>query len=290
MTLKHEYTGKDIDEAIRNACEGLTLERDQLDVEVVHPGSAGIFGLCAKKARIRAWRREMSLVQEALVEGGYVEAVVATPIPPAKKEPRKKSPPRRTDTASNRSSVAPEAAVSESRPVEKELPAEAVDAAREELSTLLSLMGFTASVAVTVQDNTLRAHIQGEDVAAIVGADGQLLDSIQYLLRKILSKKFVRKILVSVDAGEYRLARRQELESLALQLAGEVKESGKSQTLSALNPAERRIVHMTLQGDATIKSRSVGEGIFKKIIIFQPGKSGSRPPRRRSRGGRQPRS
>ena len=76
----------------------------------------------------------------------------------------------------------------------------------------------------------------------------------------------MKKIMISVDAGDYRASRRQELEALALRLAGEVKNSGRSRTVPALNPAERRIIHMAIQDDRAIRSRSVGEGIFKKII------------------------
>jgi spoIIIJ-associated protein len=59
---------------------------------------------------------------------------------------------------------------------------------------------------------------------------------------------------------------------MALRLAEEVKESGRTKSIPALNPAERRIVHMKLQDDPTIRSRSVGEGQFKKILIYLPGR------------------
>ena len=87
--------------------------------------------------------------------------------------------------------------------------------------------------------------------------------------------------MFSLDAGDYRERRRQELEERAVELASEVRESGKTHSIPALNPAERRIVHMTLQDDATIRSRSVGEGHFKKILIYVPGKGKKKGGRRR---------
>jgi spoIIIJ-associated protein len=58
-----------------------------------------------------------------------------------------------------------------------------------------------------------------------------------------------------------------------------VKDSGKTRSIPALNPAERRIVHMVLQDDSTIRSRSVGEGLFKKILIYLPGRGRKKSPR-----------
>ena len=57
------------------------------------------------------------------------------------------------------------------------------------------------------------------------------------------------------------------------ELAAQVKEDGKTQVLPALNPSERRVIHMILQEDKEIRSRSVGDGLFKKILIYKPGKN-----------------
>ena len=78
----------------------------------------------------------------------------------------------------------------------------------------------------------------------------------------------------------------EELIEMARAIAREVKETGKSRSIAAMNPADRRIVHMAIQDDDAIRSRSVGEGIFKKIIIYQPGKGGKRASSRRR--GRRP--
>ena len=45
-----------------------------------------------------------------------------------------------------------------------------------------------------------------------------------------------------------------------------------TQAIPALNPSERRVVHMLLQDDKEVRSRSVGEGLFKKVLIYKPGK------------------
>jgi spoIIIJ-associated protein len=79
-----------------------------------------------------------------------------------------------------------------------------------------------------------------------------------------------------------------ELQARAVRLAQEVKETGKTRTIPAINPAERRMVHMALQDDTEIRSRSVGEGLFKKVLIYLPGKGRRRSPRKKKSGENSP--
>lgn len=50
----YEFEGKTTENAIEEACRTLNLSRDEMEVEVIEPGSAGIFGLVGgRKAKIR---------------------------------------------------------------------------------------------------------------------------------------------------------------------------------------------------------------------------------------------
>ena len=57
-----------------------------------------------------------------------------------------------------------------------------------------------------------------------------------------------------------------------MELAAQVRQSGKTKAIAGLNPMERRAVHLALQQDGEIRSRSVGSGLFKKILIYKAGK------------------
>jgi spoIIIJ-associated protein len=110
-------------------------------------------------------------------------------------------------------------------------------------------------------------------------------------MRKIISRKVVERLRLTINVGAFREKRLEELKLKAAELAALVKEDGKTQVLPGLNPSERRIIHMIFQEDKEIRSRSVGDGLFKKILIYKPGK-GNRPGgRKRSPGkGRQGKS
>ena len=130
----------------------------------------------------------------------------------------------------------------------------------------------------------VNAQIQGEYVNEIVEQNGRILDSLQYLLRKIIGKKYSEKAIISIDAGDFRAARTEKLKQLGLELAAEVKKNGKTKSIPSLNPSERRVVHLALQDEKEIRSRSVGEGLFKKVLIYRPGSKGKKGPARRKKG------
>ena len=54
------------------------------------------------------------------------------------------------------------------------------------------------------------------------------------------------RIVLTIDVGNYRERRYQELRELALDYAARVKEDGKTQVITSLNPSERRVVHVAL--------------------------------------------
>lgn len=271
MSNKHkEYKGKTIDEAIAAACHDLQAGREELEIEVLAAGSAGIFGLCRKKAVIQVRRK--SVAQHHPESSPLAEG----PSPqrgkrhgkPAKEQARPRATPDRRVEAPPQAEEVPAKAPSQ----------EVLAEIKELTQTLLRLMGYPLAVTTSVQGNKVTAHISAEGQSAeIIGRDGSTLDAIQYLLRKIISQRFPEKIVLALDAGNYREDRQKELEELALEMARRVKETGKSEVMSALNPAERRIVHVTLQDDPTIRSSSIGEGLFKKVRIYLPGKGRKRP-------------
>ena len=62
---KNTFQGKDIAEAISDACKRLKVPQEQLDIEVVNTGSAGIFGLCRQKAAIKVTLKKEAATEEA---------------------------------------------------------------------------------------------------------------------------------------------------------------------------------------------------------------------------------
>ena len=88
MSASMEYKGDDVEEAIVNACTALGVVREDLDIQVIHTGSAGIFGLGRKKAVIRVSLRAAAEPVPEPVE----EAIAPAEPPQPARQPRQQPP------------------------------------------------------------------------------------------------------------------------------------------------------------------------------------------------------
>ena len=298
METVQDFSGNNVSDAISNACREYGVSQEELTIEILETGSAGIFGLCRKKAKIRAGLKPS--IQERVVE----EQVVSVPPSVDGMEKCQSCDEEQTveikipqHLASQEQGMDTE---NKGRDEGKKVPpsrerqfvqpsVEVINSIRVDLEEMLRLMGFPGEVKIQVTDNMVDCVIAGEHEDEIVGDEGRILDSLQYLLRKMVNQRLPDRMPLSLDAGNFREKRIKHLRELALTFAEQVRESGKTRAIAALNPSERRIVHMVLQDDKTIRSRSVGEGLFKKVLIYKPGKSRSNKPssRRRNSRGRQ---
>jgi len=293
---KMDFYAKEVTDAIKNACDTLQVAQEELDIEVVDTGSMGIFGLIRKKAHIRASVKGPD--SDDAVAEVKPEKKKATPKAKAPKAPKAKRPEKEKDLKPVAEAVekveATEEQVEESskakekpRPPRKEaveIKPESVELVRQQLEELLKHMGFPSEVTAELDGGTVRCQVGEEHEEALTGQEGKIIDSLQYLLRKLAARKIEERIRLSIDIGQFREKRKVELVVRAKELAELVKEDGKTQAIPPLNPSERRVVHVALQDDKDIRSRSVGDGLFKKILIYKPGKG--KKPGATKRGGR----
>jgi len=285
MAKEQDFYGSNIADAIANACKELAASQEELNIEVLETGSPGIFGLCRKRARIRVNRKR----QPEAVRPEAAAAPSTEPVPPkeppkkkerpaAKKKPVKPQPEQTTERAEE--AVKPDE--SKAAPAEDTGPyvppsPEALEAVRQDVSQLLDLMGCPSAVTVELENQTVACKISGEHQDILTGQEGRTLDSLQYLLRKITSSLLPDRTKLALEVGDYRERRIEELKKRVQELAAKVREDGMTQAIPALNPSERREVHMLLQDDKEVRSRSVGDGLFKKVLIYKPGKKKSFP-------------
>jgi spoIIIJ-associated protein len=282
---KMEFEGNDVAEAINEACNTLNVPQENLDIEVLTTGTSGIFGLCKQKARLR-----VSLKKEYREKERKAEEI--PPKRPAKtKSEKTKSVEKKKKKIAKEKVTAAKKIPAEKAPVpaleareDIVLGAELLADVKATLGKILDLTNYPSEVSVTSDNENIIAQIQGDYVNDIIEQNGKILDSLQYLLRKIIGKKYNEKAIISIDAGNFRAARTEELKQLGLEYAAEVKKSGKTKSISSLNPSERRVVHLALQDDKDVRSRSVGEGLLKKVLIYRPGSKGRKGPARKRKG------
>lgn len=258
----NEFTGKNVEEAIKQACSTLALSREQLDIQVIAPGSSGILGFFRKKASIHATPKESS--QQTIPHESRQQC---------KGKHETFDGRRQKQTSSNNRP---------NRPPLKDASPEILAEIKTATEKILLLMGYPVTASLSQERGKVLVQLSGDHIEAIIGPEGNNLDALQYLVRKMVSQKFADKIMLSMDANNFRATRKKELRELALEIARIVKEGGKARIIAPLNPAERRIIHVALQNDRAIRSKSIGDGLFKKIKVYIPGQGRSRSGKKRN--------
>lgn len=143
----------------------------------------------------------------------------------------------------------------------------------ETLDGILSRSGldltYDLSLVESDGETKVTVELNGGDEELLTEDNGELLDAMQLLVKRVLQHKLPDlKVEVYVDSNGYRDQMQQELVELADRLKEKCLNSGKSQYIRALPPKDRKVVHQHLATDERVRSRSVGEGLFKKIKIY----------------------
>jgi spoIIIJ-associated protein len=262
-----ESEGDSIDQAIDNALRALQIARDRVEIEILENASRGLFGFGGKKARVRATVRAplgAAIRGEDSVDS---QAPSQAPAIVSREASRER---RSTDEAPAESgaAAAPNTGHLEVR-------------SRAILGEILEHLGVACRVQASAKGERgqIVLEITGDSSGLLIGRRGQTLDAIQYIVNLIVGRDDdAGGARVVLDVEGYRERRREYLEALARRLADKAKESGRVVTLNPMSPRDRRIVHLTLQDDRAIATRSHGQGYYRKILIL-PAEKGRRTPR-----------
>jgi spoIIIJ-associated protein len=209
--MEYEFVGKTTEEALENASRELDLQPEELNFDILEPGSAGIFGLVGgKKAKIKV---TLEKPEETNNENG-------------------------------------------------------VQLAREALEKILELIPVETTVNAEQTDGKIALSIEGDKSGLLIGRRGKTLDALQYIVNKIVNKALDKKTYVFVDSENYRKRREESLTQLALKMGDKAKKIKKPVSTNLMNPHDRRIVHLTLQEDIDLDTKSRGDGLLKKVVII----------------------
>jgi len=146
--------------------------------------------------------------------------------------------------------------------------------AQKTLEEIISFIVDDASVAVAKDPDGIGLKIVASNPAILIGRHGRTLDALQYVVRKIVRKKKETRVRISFDVEGYRDRRKASLTQLALRLGEKVKRSSRPATISPMNAYDRRIVHIALKDDDSVRTQSRGTGLFRELIIFPQKKQG----------------
>lgn len=250
-----EKTGKNVEEALNDALAELKTTADKVNVEVIEEAKNGIFGLFAKKAKIR-----VTLKDAAKKIGDIVDETVDSI-----KEDYKAGKQEAAAARENAKKEEVKPAVVREYVIEEA----AVDSAKEFLQKIFNAMRIEVVMEKFINKNegvvTFKLH--GSDMGILIGKHGQTLDSLQYLTNLVANKNSAERIRIVIDIEDYRERRVETLNRLAQRLADKVKRTGERVVLEPMNPHERKIIHVALQNDRRITTLSEGEEPYRRVVI-----------------------
>ena len=154
---------------------------------------------------------------------------------------------------------------------------------------ILKYMGITAEV-TTKEESGSRIYISisTEDSGVLIGKKGATLEALQFLVSLIVSKNFGEdnEIHIILDVDGYRERREETLKHMARQAAHQSKKTRRVVVLEPMSPYERRIIHVELQKDQDVETKSDGEPPYRRVKIFS--KNGGYNNRRYNRNSYKP--
>ena len=137
--------------------------------------------------------------------------------------------------------------------------------AADYLEELLDIADMDGDIDTYVEAGRAHVAVQTTDTT-LVGPTGDVLESLQELARLAVLTKTGRRSRLMVDIASHREKRRKDLEEVAKAAIAEVESSGERQSLPAMNPYERKIVH-DIVAAAGLISESEGEEPKRHVVI-----------------------
>jgi spoIIIJ-associated protein len=243
MPERRQFEGKDLRDALRTASAALGIPEDRLAYEVLASSRKGVFGF---GTRVQIWAGPAG--DETRDEPSALERSFEL-TPPIGEE----------------SAHAPAPASTED-----------VAWARARLAEIVELMDFELELAARATPNDITLELTGADRERLLQDDGELLEALQFLLNRIAKRRRPDSPRIRLECAGFREERDQDLITLARDTAQQVALSGRARWLPALNPYERRLVHLTVGNIPGVATESAGDGFLKRVRILptkQPGEA-----------------
>ena len=271
MEKEYIYEASSVEEALQKGLKDLALSEDKVKIDVIEGGSAGIFGLFKKEAKVKLTPLDSEFIKDEKQE--EVKEVEVEELVEEKQEEKVVE----IETVKEEVVVENEEAVEEKTQevIEKKEKREDYivknkDSIVSYLQNIVIAMGYAdATVDFTEDGNrhfTLNIKTE-ENTSLIIGKRGVTLNSLQFLVNNYAKKFSSHFFRIEVDCDDYRESRRKTLEELALNLAKKSKKTGKPVELEPMTSVERKIIHNALTGIQNVETESRGEEPYRYLVI-----------------------
>ena len=299
-----DVSAKTEEDAIEKALQQLSMDRDEVSVEILERAKSGFLGIGATPATVRVSyddgksepksekqqtfqpeqrkSREEREREEAAKraekeerERKAAEAKKNAPKPELPKDFQPEVLQNKSEKKSEKKAPRERKPREEKREptVKAELGEEVHDEKAEQIRTfltgLLRHMESEAEVKVyEIEKNRYKVILEGNKLGALIGHRGETLDAIQQLTSYAVNRSGDKnRARIQVDAENYREKREQSLERLAEKVAVKVVKYRRNVTLEPMNAYERHVIHTALQNTKNVSTFSIGTEPNRRVVV-----------------------
>ena len=155
-------------------------------------------------------------------------------------------------------------------PLSPELQAQLENDIREFCKDLCErITGENVTVTSNMTEGKLKLEVDNAAIANIIQTNTKFVESLEHILRKKpRNLKQELPFRIFIDAQGSRKGREEELARIAKEKAEEVVSTGQKCVLDYKSAADRKIIHMALENDSRVYTKSIGNGPSRKLMIL----------------------
>lgn len=221
--------GQTIEEAIQSALEQLTLDRDQVEIEVIDEGKKGFLGIFGSSSAVVEVREKF---EDKLEDTD--EEIISKEV---------------NSNVSNDNSTYN------------------IKEVTQYIKNIATGLDVEVDIIVKEEEKVVTFELVGEKIAILIGKRGRTLNALQYLAQLVLNKNGGAYKSVIVDAEGYRERRKNTLIELANRMADKAIEKNRKVILDPMPAYERKIIHSILQARGDVSTYSEGVEPHRHIVI-----------------------
>ncbi len=120
------------------------------------------------------------------------------------------------------------------------------------------------------EDGALWYTIQTNDSQLLIGKNGETLEALNHLVKKIIENKIrdtAPQQIITIDVNNFQKKKNENLKTVAHMMAERARFFKSSVEVDPMSSYERKIIHTFLTNIQDIKTESIGEGRDRRVVI-----------------------
>jgi spoIIIJ-associated protein len=152
-------------------------------------------------------------------------------------------------------------------PIDPEMVEADTERAGDFLEGLLDALDVDGDITTWVDEAGGHVDLEGSDLDVLVGSNGETLDALQELTRIAVLRQSKRRVRLLLDINGFRSRQRDQLISVVKATADQVIKSREDHEFQPMTPAERKIVHDAVAAIDGVRTESLGEEPYRRVVI-----------------------